>query len=119
MRHAAALAGLDDQQAAEAADALRAGRILADTRALRFVHPIIRSAVYEQLSPAARSAGHGRAARMLAEEDGAPERVAAHLLATEPSGSRVGLRPAARRRARGRATRGARRRRHLPAARAR
>ncbi len=87
VRHAAALADLDDDQAAEAADALRAGRILADTRALRFVHPIIRSAVYEQLSPAARSAGHGRAASMLAKEDGPAERIAAHLLSTEPRGS--------------------------------
>ena len=87
VRHAAALADLDDADAAEAADALRAGRILADSRELRFVHPIIRSAVYEQLSPAARSAGHERAARMLAEEDAPPERVAAHLLATEPRGS--------------------------------
>ena len=51
------------------------------------MHPIIRSAVHEQLSPAARSAGHERAARMLAAEDAAAERVAAHLLATEPRGS--------------------------------
>jgi DNA-binding CsgD family transcriptional regulator len=87
IRHAAALAELDDGQAAEAADALRAGRILAGTRTLRFVHPIIRSAVYEQLSPAERSAGHARSAQMLAEEDAPAERVAAHLLATEPRGS--------------------------------
>ena len=87
LRHAAALADLEDQDAAEAADALRAGRILADTRELRFVHPIIRSAVHEQLSPAARSAGHERAAHILAEDDAPRERVAAHLLATEPHGS--------------------------------
>jgi DNA-binding CsgD family transcriptional regulator len=87
IRHAAALAEVDDQQAAEAADGLRAGRILADTRTLRFVHPIIRRAVHEQLSPAERAAGHERAAYMLAAEDAAPERVAAHLLATEPHGS--------------------------------
>ena len=87
IRHAAALADLDAAQAAEAADALRGGRILAESRALQFVHPIIRSAVHEQLSPAARSAGHERAARMLAAEDAAPERVAAHLLATEPRAS--------------------------------
>ena len=87
VRHAAALADLDDQQAAEAADALRAGRILADTRALQFVHPIIRTALHEQLSTAARSAAHGRAARMLAAEDAPAERVAAHLLASEPSNS--------------------------------
>ncbi len=87
IRHAAALAEIDYPQADEAADALRAGRILADTRTLRFAHPIIRSAVHEQLSAAARSAGHNRAARMLATEDAASERVAAHLLATEPHGS--------------------------------
>ncbi len=87
IRHAAALADLDDRQAAEAADALRAGRILADTRALRFAHPIIRSAVYEQLTPAVRSAGHARAASLLAGEDAPAERIAAHLLSTEPRGS--------------------------------
>ena len=87
IRHAAALAELDDREAAEAADALRAGRILADARELRFVHPIIRSAVYEQLTPAARSAGHARAANLLAGEDAPAERIAAHLLSTEPRGS--------------------------------
>ena len=57
LRHAAALAELEDQDAAEAADALRAGRILMDSRELRFVHPIIRSAVHEQLAwPRARRA---------------------------------------------------------------
>jgi DNA-binding CsgD family transcriptional regulator len=87
VRHAAALADLDARVAAEAADALRAGRFLSDARELRFVHPIVRSAVHEHLSPAARSAGHGRAAHMLADEDAPPERVAAHLLAAEPRGS--------------------------------
>ena len=63
IRHAAALADLDARQAAEAADALRGGRILAESRALQFVHPIIRSAVHEQLSPLrARPATSGRRA---------------------------------------------------------
>ena len=87
VRHAAALAGLDDQWAAEAADVLRAGRILSETRVLRFVHPIIGSAVHEQLTPAERAAGHRRAAELLAAEDAPLERVAAHLLASEPRGS--------------------------------
>jgi DNA-binding CsgD family transcriptional regulator len=87
VRHAAAIAELDDREAAEGADALRAGRILTDSRVLQFVHPIIRSAVHGQLSPAVRSASHERAARMLAAEDAPAERVAAHLLATEPRGS--------------------------------
>ena len=87
VRHAAALADVDADEAAGAADALRAGRILRETRALRFVHPIIRSAVHEQVPAATRSAAHERAARLLADEDATPERVAAHLLATEPRGS--------------------------------
>ena len=87
LRHAAAIAELDGHQAAQAADALRIGRILSDSRALEFVHPIVRSAVREQLSSAERSAGHCRAARMLAAEDAPAERVAAHLLGTEPCGS--------------------------------
>ena len=87
IRHAAALTDLDERAAAEAADALCAGRILAATRPLRFVHPIVRSAVHEQLTAAACSDAHGRAAHLLAEEDAAAERVAAHLLATEPQGS--------------------------------
>jgi DNA-binding CsgD family transcriptional regulator len=87
IRHAAALTDLDDRQAAEAADALRAGRILAGTRPLRFVHPIIRTAIHEQLPPAARSSGHEHAAHMFAAEDAPGERVAAHLLATEPHAS--------------------------------
>ena len=119
LRHAAALADLDDQRGRRSRRRAARGPDPAEPRALRFVHPIIRSAVHEQLSPAARSAGHERAARMLAAEDAAPERVAAHLLATEPHALGVGLRPAPRRRARGGAARRTRRLRHLPAARAR
>ena len=87
IRHAAAIAKLEDRAAAEAADMLRAGRVLADRRTLEFMHPIIRSAVREQLTPAVRSAAHEGAARLLAAEDASAERVAAHLLATEPRGS--------------------------------
>ena len=53
---------------------------------LRFAHPIVRQAVYEQLPRAARSAGHARVSRLLASEDAQPGRVAAHLLETEPCG---------------------------------
>jgi DNA-binding CsgD family transcriptional regulator len=51
---------------------------------VRFVHPLIRSAVYDQLGPVEQDFGHGRAARMLAADGVASERVAAHLLATLP-----------------------------------
>jgi DNA-binding CsgD family transcriptional regulator len=84
LRHVAQAAGLADQAAASAADALIAAEILASTRPLRFLHPLIRSAVYEQLTPGERAAAHERAARLLEAEDAPPEQVAAHLLASEP-----------------------------------
>jgi DNA-binding CsgD family transcriptional regulator len=87
LRHAATIAGLDQPAAAEAADALRAGRIFDRDNRLTFLHPIIRSAVHEELATAARSSGHARAARLLASDDAPSERVAAHLLLTEPSDS--------------------------------
>jgi DNA-binding CsgD family transcriptional regulator len=87
LRHAASICGLEEGAAAEAADALRAGRILDAGRRLSFLHPIIRSAVHEELTHAARSSGHREAARLLAGEDAARERVAAHLLSAEPAGS--------------------------------
>ncbi|MFZ0088045.1 MAG: AAA family ATPase [Solirubrobacteraceae bacterium] len=88
LRHVAQAAGLSDQAAATAADALIAADILASTRPLRFLHPLIRSAVYEQLLPGERALAHERAARLLQAEDAPPERVAAHLLASEPRGQR-------------------------------
>ncbi len=87
LRHARAMTGLDERAAAEAADALRGGRVLDEGRRLSFVHPIVRSAVHGELPAAERADGHARAARLLAAEDAAPERVAAHLLLAEPCGS--------------------------------
>jgi DNA-binding CsgD family transcriptional regulator len=51
--------------------------------ALRFVHPLVRDAVYRQLAPAERAAAHARAASALAGE-GDPIRVGLHLLEASP-----------------------------------
>jgi DNA-binding CsgD family transcriptional regulator len=83
---AARLAGLDEAEAAEAADLLTSAGILETGRPLTFIHPIVRSGIYSELSGAERSQGHRRAARLLAELPGAQERVAKHLLVTEPAG---------------------------------
>ena len=53
-------------------------------RPLEFVHPVVRAAVYADIPAAARALGHRRAGRLLALEQAPPERVAAHLLASEP-----------------------------------
>jgi DNA-binding CsgD family transcriptional regulator len=85
LRHAAALAELDQRAAESAADALTAAHILAPGRPLRFAHPIMRRAVYQDLPEARRAADHARAARLLDSEGGDPDRAAVQLLAAEPA----------------------------------
>lgn len=86
LRHAAALAGIDDDEAAVTADALVEADVLAPERPLRFSHPIVRAAVYGETGPGERTRMHARAAEIL-RDDGAPsERLVPHLLATEPAG---------------------------------
>ncbi len=82
---AARLAGLEEAEATEAAELLTTAGILEPARPLRFVHPIVRSGIYAELSGAVRAQGHRRAARLLAEQAGADERVAKHLLVSEPA----------------------------------
>jgi len=83
-RQAAALADLDEQPAFEAVDALARVDLLRPQPPLAFVHPLIRAAVYETLTPLERDRGHARAARLLANVGAEPERVAAHLLRSPP-----------------------------------
>ena len=87
LRHAAALAGQDSRDAARLADMLRAADVLAPGLMLEFAHPIVRAAVYEAMPLGERALAHAEAARLL-ERDGADaERIALHLLRSEPGGS--------------------------------
>ena len=79
-------AGLELEAASEAAADLGRTEILEPNVPLAFVHPVVRAAVYAELSPVERSRGHTRAARLLAESGAEPERVAAQLLLTTPTG---------------------------------
>jgi DNA-binding CsgD family transcriptional regulator/tetratricopeptide (TPR) repeat protein len=79
-RQAAALAELDERTASEAAAALARVDVLRPQPPLGFVHPLIRAAVYEALTPLERDRGHARAACLLADTGAESERVAAHLL---------------------------------------
>jgi DNA-binding CsgD family transcriptional regulator len=86
LRHAAGLAGQDLAQAARLADRLRAADVLAAGSTLEFAHPIVRAAIYESIPPGERALAHAEAALLL-EHDGAdPERLALHLLRSEPCG---------------------------------
>ncbi len=85
---AARFTGLGEVETEAAVELLATAGILDSGRPLAFSHPIVRASLYGELSAAERAQGHLRAARLLAEEPGARERVAQHLLASEPSGDR-------------------------------
>jgi DNA-binding CsgD family transcriptional regulator len=85
-RQAAELAELDQSGAADAAEALAAAGIFEPGRPFRFIHPLVRNAVYVDLPAAEKAAMHGRAAAMLGDAGAEPERIAVHLLATDPEG---------------------------------
>jgi DNA-binding CsgD family transcriptional regulator len=87
-RHAATLSGLDRQELDEAADALGRAGILEVGAPLRFVHPLVRNAIYSDVPAAERARAHRAAADLLAADRASPERVALQLLATEPQGDR-------------------------------
>jgi DNA-binding CsgD family transcriptional regulator len=85
LRHAGALVGLEMPDAiAVAAGLVRIGVLDADDPP-RFMHPIVRAAVYGSLAEDRRDAAHRSAARLLHADQAPPGQVAAHL---------VGLRPA-------------------------
>jgi DNA-binding CsgD family transcriptional regulator len=86
MARAAQLSGLDGDACAEAVGALMAEQLVEGEHVLGFVHPLVRSAVYEDLARPVRQRWHARAARMLDGESAAPEEVTVHLLASAPAG---------------------------------
>jgi DNA-binding CsgD family transcriptional regulator len=77
---AGAMAELDPDAATAAASELVAARIFADASGLRFRHPLLRSAVVEEIPGPERAAGHARAARIIAGRGASPAQVAPHLL---------------------------------------
>ena len=80
----AALADLDETVAARATGELSQAEILRPSQPLGFVHPLIRAAIYQEISPGERELAHTAAARMLAESGAPVERVASHLLEVPP-----------------------------------
>jgi DNA-binding CsgD family transcriptional regulator len=89
----AELAGLDVADAAREVDALVALEILAPGRPVGFVHPIVRTAVYNDFGSAERGEAHRRAAHLLFERGADLDSVAAQIVATPPTpdGWAVGL----------------------------
>lgn len=86
LRHVAVMCDTDVDTAGRTADWLFRAEILDPARPIRFVHPLIGWAVYEDLPPGERSALHRQAAAVLAGEGAPAQRRARHLLLTEPAG---------------------------------
>ena len=86
LRHAAGLARLDPAAAALAADALRAAALLDEGARLTLGHPLIATTLYASLPAGERALLHADAAALLARERVDTERIALHLLRTEPAG---------------------------------
>lgn len=76
----AALSGLGQEQAAAAAGELARAEILTAQEPLGFVHPLVRDAVYEQLTSTEKEVEHARAASVVIDAGADDEHVAAHLL---------------------------------------
>ncbi len=83
---AGALAELEPDDAASAADRLVAARILSPQWPLAFVHPVVGSTLYAAIGAGRRSTAHARAARLLDAAGVSDARVVTHLLAAEPAG---------------------------------
>lgn len=88
-RVVAELAGLDGEAAARGADELRGVAILDPDAALRFAHPLVRTALDAELPAGARAAMHAQAAALLRARGASAEQLAAHLVATEARGERA------------------------------
>src|SRR5262249_58980066 len=87
-REAGGLAAGAWADAAAAADELAGMGVFEAGTPLRFVHPIVRAAVHDDIPKASRGLRHAKAAGLLAADGAELDAVCAHLLVCEPTGSR-------------------------------
>ena len=86
LEQAGTLASLDRATVHAAASDLARVDLIQIGRPLRFVHPVVRAAVYERIPHPTRAAAHRAAADLVAETGASPERIASHLLLCDPAG---------------------------------
>ncbi|UTI63794.1 AAA family ATPase [Paraconexibacter antarcticus] len=84
----AELAEVEDGAVSPAVAALIEAEILDAEPPLGFVHPVVRDAVYAELTPDARDRRHARAAELLHARAADADVVGAHLLLAAPRGER-------------------------------
>ena len=83
LSRAGTLAGLEPGPAAEIADSLTELAVLSAGRPVGFTHPVVRTAIYEEMPASERARLHRHAAALLGDD---PERAASHLILTDPNG---------------------------------
>jgi DNA-binding CsgD family transcriptional regulator len=81
----ARLAGLGGAELETAMAALVSAGVAESGGTVRFTHPILRAAIYSDLSPAERERLHRAAARILRKRGASPAQVAAQVMHTEPT----------------------------------
>jgi DNA-binding CsgD family transcriptional regulator len=86
LRHAAAIADSEIGDAIRVAARLVGIGVLASDDPPRFVHPMVRAAVYGSLAPDQRDVAHRSAARSLHADGAPPGLIAAHLVSVRPAG---------------------------------
>jgi DNA-binding CsgD family transcriptional regulator len=85
------LAGLADGDVEVALASLISAGVVQPGTAARFAHPILRAAIYGDLSPAERERMHQATVRILQERGAPAGQVAAHVMLTEPAADSVAL----------------------------
>jgi DNA-binding CsgD family transcriptional regulator len=85
------LVGVGPEPAQRAMDELREVAILEQGVALRFIHPLVRNAVYGDIPVGERGETHARAATLLRKRDAAAEEIATQLLAAETREDRAAV----------------------------
>ena len=81
----AAVAGVEVDEAELVVDGLVEAHLLREGQPLRFVHPIVHSALYRHMAAGLRSRRHREAARLLALSGAGVDEVSQHLLRTAPT----------------------------------
>ncbi|GAC1611790.1 MAG: hypothetical protein NVS3B26_28150 [Mycobacteriales bacterium] len=81
----AALSDIDGEQVELVIDGLVEAHLLARERPLRFVHPLVQSALYRHMPSGLQSRRHRETARLLSLAGAPPDEVARHLLRCLPA----------------------------------
>jgi DNA-binding CsgD family transcriptional regulator/energy-coupling factor transporter ATP-binding protein EcfA2 len=87
LRHAAALAGLDPDEAGRLAERMVAARLIRGAGRLAFAQPIVASSLEAHRTPASRAQAHLAAARMLRDDGAEDALIAQQLMRARPTAS--------------------------------